>query len=148
VVSQETRIESLVNALRTLADERHKDVLLAIDRIASYLSDSKNLDREVSESLRELISRTSSRAAIRERVLSSLGKDSLSILELAVKTGLTEKQVRGVLYSKQVKDRVNRSRMYGETRFSAKLSTSKALGSQDFVVPGIRRNDLHALREA
>lgn len=145
--NHQDNLKPLIASLRKLAESRHKETLAAIDRIAAYLNDSRNLDREVSQSLREIIGRTSSRAAIRERVLSSLEKDPLNIKEIAARTGLTEKQVRGVLYSKQVEKRVNRSVMYGESRFSANVGTGNPLASQIIAVPRTRGNDFHSIGE-
>jgi hypothetical protein len=99
----------IVDQLREKIDSEHKEALEALARVTAYLRRT-----ETTPPTRRTKSGKSSKAAvsnngsgsIRGRVLPLIAKDWWSVRALVEKTGLTVRQVRGVLNAPVVSDSI------------------------------------------
>ena len=128
-------VEHLIADLRERIDREYRKALRAHQCLAQHLLRSDppgkfDLHLTAGESLREIdtyLKASLSSGAIvlskRERVLSALSEDWLSIPEIAETAELTEKQTRGVLYSPEIKGKaVSHTNMHGAAKFRLKCS--------------------------
>jgi hypothetical protein len=96
--------EDALHALSVL--EQHL-VLQTVD--ASLLSQLSNIQR--------LIGGSMDRPSIRQRVLAAIPDGGATVEAIPSSTGLTKRQVRGVLYAPEVKEFITNNRTSGENRF-------------------------------
>jgi len=106
----------LVKDLRRAIDEQHQEALQALAAIRCYL-EQPSLCRTCTERLSEQPALTGNGPSIRERVLEQIREQSRSVRDIEATTGLTKRQVRGVISAPDLKDRIERTSHNGTVHY-------------------------------
>jgi hypothetical protein len=109
---------SLIDQLEETVESRHRSVLRAIKTLRDYLSENRSASDgtdPVNPVFGELVGYLRGKGSIRERVRRAILGEFKSIEEIADETGLTDVQVRGVVYAKDFRVKLQRDRSSGPT---------------------------------
>ena len=96
---------AIVRELRESVEDQHRNALRAIETLEDYLTGgwvSSARANAAALTLGELIDYLQGRGSIRQRVLRAIECDYKSVKQVACETKLSQRQVRGVLYSRDV----------------------------------------------
>ena len=123
-------LEEIIVKLRQIVDERHQAGMRAIDDLIASLA-GPMLPRAPETNLFDITrngsehgSQVDSRSNV-EKVLVAIGHWPKSVDEIAGETGLSEAQVRGVLYAKPVKPQVLAQRLNKKMRYITKAASAR-----------------------
>ena len=108
--------DSIVENLRKAIEAKHQEALRALETLRCYLkhpvvSEHPQLRDQGKES------QEADRATIRERVLEQIRDQARSVREIEANTGLTKRQVRGVISAPDLKNRIERTVRHGVTHY-------------------------------
>jgi len=122
MLSQED--QELLRGLRNSLEDRYREGLRAIHALEAMLSGqwvSAAKDEEAASTLSELVRYLHRQGSLRDRVRDCISSDYRSINQISAETGLSKKQIRGVLYNPDLKDHVLKSNQFGEVQFKLRI---------------------------
>ncbi|MCH8047469.1 MAG: hypothetical protein IID44_27560 [Planctomycetes bacterium] len=110
--------QHLLQKMRNQVDDRHRAATRAIRILEEYLCSQQPASSGTRDSvdlgtLNDLLRHMRGDASMRKRVLASISDGWMTVAEISKETHLSEKQIRGVLYSRDVKAKV---RVSGNSR--------------------------------
>ncbi|MCH7595771.1 MAG: hypothetical protein IID35_04350 [Planctomycetes bacterium] len=108
----------LLNKLRSRIDSAHRDAVIALDCVARYLEENPE-NKEVSSNGKAGLIRGFKPGSQRETIAQSL-TEFLSVPEIAEQTGLTESEIRGALYAKDFRRKIEKRRIDKKVKFRTK----------------------------
>lgn len=128
--------DNLIDQLRAKIDDKHSEAVRALSIIAAYL------ESEQSSGLSRLVAIYGRAGKTnRELVVDSLGESARTVDEICSVTGLTVKQVRGVIDAPNLRGTFVKRRDEGKTAYSLANSEMAADGS---VCAVVSQRSLHA----
>jgi hypothetical protein len=110
----------LIDELKATVETRHRNALRAIETLRDFLTENMPASDMVPNRppiIGELIAYLHGNGSVRERVRRAIQGRYLSVEEIVAETGLTRTQVRGVVYAKDVREKLQRDRSSGPMRF-------------------------------
>jgi hypothetical protein len=117
----------LIEQLKRRVDEQHAAALRAITQLSEYLSGrdrSGPIADAISRTLGDLLAGVTLGESIRPAVLAAIANSPKTVSEIALETQLSEKQVRGVLYAKDLSSVIDVVRGMGALRFRSRATKS------------------------
>jgi hypothetical protein len=111
---------SLIDRLEETVENRHRSAMQAIRTLKDYLTDYGVSTERASQGghlIGELIGYLHSKGSIRERVRQAILDQYKTIAQIADETGLTEVQIRGALYAKDLRENIRKDHSSGPVRF-------------------------------
>ena len=110
----------LIRQLRQLVEDERDAALRAVAELEAYLVGQVQPSR-VSDGIAALLSRLSRppicKDSIRPLVLSSISGTEKSVSQIVAETHLTDRQVRGVLYADDLREKIRKDHSSGPVRF-------------------------------
>lgn len=94
---------AVLQTIREEVDRRHRAALSAVSLLEEYLAGDP--DQRPPTWLLDFLSRFNDLVSLREKVISAISPDGATIAELEARTGLTPRQIRGVLYADGVREK-------------------------------------------
>ena len=107
---------TLVKDLRKAIDDKHQEALQALAAIRCYLEQPSLCHTGTEGSSEEPAPKGNGRS-IREQVLEQIREQSRSVRDIETVTGLTKRQVRGVISAPDLKDRIERTAHSGTVQY-------------------------------
>lgn len=117
-------VQATLSELRDRIDREHRRALQAHAQLTRYLAAEDGTATEESSQLpsclQALVGYTSRGRSNRDLVFDAICLDLRSVEEIAELTQLTQKQVEGVVYAPDTRDRIQKDTQYGFARFKAR----------------------------
>ena len=117
-------VQAILSELRDRIDREHRRALQAHAQLVRYLAlDGATVPDEsspVSSCLKTLIGYTSRGRSKRDLVFDAICMEWRSVEDIAETTQLTQKQVEGVVYAPDIRNRIQKDTQYGFARFKAR----------------------------
>ncbi len=110
--------------IRKAVVQRHEAALQAVSLLERYLAEER-FDAEIASQLaciQRRIDGSATSPSIRERVLAAISAEGATVEAIHASTGLTKKQIRGVLYAPEIKEFVTNNRTTGQNRFYHRIN--------------------------
>jgi len=123
MATDSTRPAVLID-IRKAVVQQHEAALQAVAMLERYLAEGR-LDAGIASQLaciQRLIDRSTTSPSIRERVLAAIPAEGATVEAIHASTGLTKKQIRGVLYAPEIKEFVTNNRTTGQNRFYHRIN--------------------------
>ena len=123
-------IEAILSELRDRIDREHGQALQAHARLARYLrdADGANVPDEMSRAavkscLHQIIGHAGHGRSNRDLVFHAISAEPRSIDQICELTSLSKKQVQGVVYAPETKDRIKRDNSHAPPTFNLRANT-------------------------
>jgi hypothetical protein len=106
---------SIIEQLQATIEAKHKEALEALKVLAGYLTGSEANGDLARKSTTNKVKPSQQTGSIRDRVLAAIAEDWATVETIIEQSGLTKKQIRGVLNAPGLSDQIER-RSLGEKK--------------------------------